>query len=143
MEEGESHFLAGVLSIALLTLACTPVRAQVLFGSVVGAVTDASGAAVPGATVKITNVQTSNKRTAQTDTGGAYTISTVPAGAPDLSQGNIPSETRAPTFRPSLMELTGASPPWAGLVRSIASILLDGRLMRDTSASERGMVSES
>ena len=80
MEEGESHFLAGVLSIALLTLACTPVRAQVLFGSVVGAVTDASGAAVPGATVKITNVQTSNKRTAQTDTGGAYTISTVPAG---------------------------------------------------------------
>ncbi len=55
---------AGALSIWLLIFVSTPVRAQVLFGSVVGAVTDASGAAVPGATVKITNMQTSNQRTA-------------------------------------------------------------------------------
>jgi hypothetical protein len=78
--KGSRIIWAGAFSIWLLALACTPVRAQVLFGSVVGAVTDASGAAVPGATVKITNVQTSNQRTAQTDNSGTYTISTVPAG---------------------------------------------------------------
>ena len=54
--------------------------AQVLFGSLVGSVTDASGAGVPGAVVKITEAQTNDTRTAQTNDSGTYTISTVPAG---------------------------------------------------------------
>jgi hypothetical protein len=54
--------------------------AQVLFGSLVGNVTDASGAGVPGAVVKITEAQTNESRTGQTNESGTYTISTVPAG---------------------------------------------------------------
>ncbi len=57
-----------------------PARAQVLFGSVVGTVSDASGGAVPAATVEITNLQTNDQRTVQTDNSGVYTVSTVPAG---------------------------------------------------------------
>src|SRR6185437_4731147 len=71
---------ACALSICLLALVSIPVRAHVLFGSVVGAVTDTSGAVVPGAAVQIVNVQTNDHRTAQTDNSGAYTISTVPQG---------------------------------------------------------------
>jgi Carboxypeptidase regulatory-like domain/TonB dependent receptor len=79
------------LSVRLLAVSCSlflclpaflslPARAQTLFGSLVGTVTDAGGAAVPDATVKITNLQTNDQRTVQTDNGGVYTVSTIPQG---------------------------------------------------------------
>jgi carboxypeptidase family protein len=46
--------------------------AQTFFGSLVGAVTDATGASVPNATVNVINTGTSERRTAQTDSGGNY-----------------------------------------------------------------------
>ena len=52
--------------------------AQVLYGSIVGNVTDASGAAVPGATVTITDQQRSLTRNEVTDDTGRCTFSTVP-----------------------------------------------------------------
>lgn len=66
-----------VLSLALLV---RPAPAQVLFGSMVGNVTDSSGAGVPAAVVKVTEMQTNESRTAVTNEAGTYTISTVPAG---------------------------------------------------------------
>jgi len=54
--------------------------AQVLFGSIVGNVTDGSGSAVGGATVKITEKSTNEARTVLTNEGGLYTITTVTAG---------------------------------------------------------------
>ncbi len=66
-----------ILSLAFLI---KPAAAQVLFGSVVGNVTDSSGAAVAGATVKITEMQTNETRSVVSNEGGTYTISTVPAG---------------------------------------------------------------
>jgi len=76
-------------------------RAQVLFGSVVGTVTDSTGAAVPGATVLITNTQTNQTRTSPTDGGGLYTISTVPAG---IYRVNI-SKTGFQTFQTASVEV--------------------------------------
>jgi hypothetical protein len=70
----------GALVASFAMLICNPAGAQVLYGSMVGTVTDQSGAAVPGAAVLITNVETNVKRNAETDAGGVYTISTVPAG---------------------------------------------------------------
>src|SRR5690348_7498091 len=69
-----------VAIISITALASRPAAAQVLFGSMVGNVTDASGAAVPGALVKITEMRTNESRTVVTNDGGTYTISTVPAG---------------------------------------------------------------
>lgn len=71
-----------VVVLALLSLAFSTqtVNAQVLFGSLVGNVTDASGAGVPGAVVKITETRTNDTRTVQTNESGVYTITTVPAG---------------------------------------------------------------
>ena len=65
---------------------CLPVffslqaKAQTLYGSVVGTVTDNTGAAVPDAQVVITDTQTNDARTVVTDNGGVYTVSTVPPG---------------------------------------------------------------
>lgn len=72
--------LAWTISVLLPALISNPAVAQVLFGSLVGTVTDKSGAAVPNATVEITETQTNDTRTVQTDAGGLYTVSTVPAG---------------------------------------------------------------
>jgi len=54
--------------------------AQVVSGSVVGSVTDASGGAIGGAIVKITQVQTNDSRSAVTNEVGGYTIATVTPG---------------------------------------------------------------
>ena len=70
-------FFALVLYVAFFV---KPATAQVLFGSMVGNVTDSSGAGVPGAAVKVTEMQTNESRTALTNEAGTYTISTVPAG---------------------------------------------------------------
>ncbi|PYT65370.1 MAG: hypothetical protein DMG39_29400, partial [Acidobacteria bacterium] len=43
-------------SIAALHVMCVPLSAQVRFGSVVGSVTDSTGATVPEATVTLTNL---------------------------------------------------------------------------------------
>jgi hypothetical protein len=47
---------------------------QTFFGSISGTVLDATGAAVPAATVTLTNLGTSEKRTMQSDTAGSYTF---------------------------------------------------------------------
>ncbi len=46
---------AAVVAVLALTLLATTARAQILFGSIVGTVTDSADLAVPGATVKITH----------------------------------------------------------------------------------------
>ena len=55
-------------------------EAQVLYGSIVGNVTDKSDAAISGATVKITNKGTNQTREAITNADGSFNFPTVQAG---------------------------------------------------------------
>ena len=64
----------------LCTLLIPEARAQVLYGSVTGTVSDQSGALVPGAKVSITNDATDLKRLATTDSAGGYRILDLPQG---------------------------------------------------------------
>src|SRR5581483_5122146 len=66
--------LLGAAMLACLVLLPTVSAAQVLYGSVVGNVRDASGATIPGATVTIINKGTSLQREATTTTDGSYSI---------------------------------------------------------------------
>jgi hypothetical protein len=73
--------LSGAIAlIAMLTLVSQAANAQVLFGSMVGNVTDPSGAAVPGASVKVTNVATNDVLSATSNDAGVYTIADLNAG---------------------------------------------------------------
>src|SRR5262249_58153953 len=65
--------VAAILVVAAL-IAAPPASAQTLYGSITGAVTDQSGAPVPGATVVATNAATALKGEATTDATGHYTI---------------------------------------------------------------------
>ena len=75
--------------LVLLTLVVLSVPsatwAQVLYGSVVGTVTDSNGAAVSGAKVEVTNRATGAVNSAMTDDSGVYKISDLQVGAYKLT----------------------------------------------------------
>lgn len=64
-------YFAGSLAISM---AATLAHGQTITGSVNGTVTDASGAALPGAKVTATNVQTNVSQSTDTSSSGVYTI---------------------------------------------------------------------
>src|SRR5581483_4807640 len=63
-----------------LALTCIAVSAQTTTGSISGSVSDSSGAVIPHATVRLTNVATQVATTAVTDATGDYLFPSVPAG---------------------------------------------------------------
>jgi hypothetical protein len=79
-----------VACVSVLALA-PALHAQYDNGSVVGTVKDPSGAAIPGATVTITNDATSISTTAKTDASGNYEV-------PELKVGTYTVTATAPTF---------------------------------------------
>jgi hypothetical protein len=68
------------IAAVLLFAPASTARGQVLYGSLVGTVTDSSGAAVPGATVTITQVETNQTRDTVASDVGSYTFTNVAAG---------------------------------------------------------------
>ena len=56
----------------ILAIISLPSSAQSSYGSIVGTVTDPSGAAVGGATVELTNAGTSERRTATSESSGNF-----------------------------------------------------------------------
>jgi hypothetical protein len=71
-----------LLTAALVCLALLPGRALAQYenGSIVGSVHDASGAVVPGATVKVTNIATGVVSTRQTNDSGDYEVPALRVG---------------------------------------------------------------
>ena len=88
-----------ILAATLLACAFLPQtgNAQVLYGSIVGAVEDQSGAIVPRAAIAITNKATSLTRETTTDEAGRYSILNVVPGSYDL-------KVTASGFRPLVRE---------------------------------------
>ena len=78
--------LAVTLMAALAFGLVAPVaNAQVLYGSIVGTVTDESGAVIPGAVVGILNTATGASQDTTTTEGGIYRFTNVQAGNYDVS----------------------------------------------------------
>jgi len=64
----------------LVCLVALELPAQVTTGTISGTVKDQSGAVLPGAAVKVTNVENGTVRTSATGSGGEYRIVSLPAG---------------------------------------------------------------
>src|SRR5438034_8514808 len=79
-------FDAFVALAVVLFICAVPGRAaaQVLYGSIVGDVKDSSGAAMPGATVLVTNNNTGFKRETVTDGVGHFNLADLPGGTYSL-----------------------------------------------------------
>ncbi len=81
------YFRASVLlcAVALLLMVQPLVLAQVTTGRIVGVVTDPSGAAVPGATVTISQTETAASITSTTDDSGSYNATALKIGTYTIS----------------------------------------------------------
>ncbi len=69
----------------LILIGIRQADAQLLYGSVVGTVTDNQGAVVPEAVVNVKQTETGETRSAVTNDSGAYPVSTISAGVYDVS----------------------------------------------------------
>jgi hypothetical protein len=67
-----------------LLLSAQQAAAQVLYGSIVGNVTDPTHAAVPDATVTIVETNTGQSRTAATNHAGPYSFPTLRSGTCEI-----------------------------------------------------------
>ena len=76
-----SKTLVVLLFVGLLAFAVTGVQAQITSTTLVGTVSDSTGAVVPGAQVSATNVDTNFKRTVQSNGEGAYRLEFLPVGS--------------------------------------------------------------
>ncbi len=76
-------FIGAVLSA--LSMSPGVVWAQMTTGTILGTVTDASGARVPGVKVTITNVGTGVRQTSETNSAGIYVVPTLIPGTYEVS----------------------------------------------------------
>src|SRR2546422_1042221 len=66
--------------LAFVVLAATSLVAQTFRGTILGTVTDPSGAMVSGAKVTVRNVNTGLERSTQTSADGSYSVPELPIG---------------------------------------------------------------
>jgi hypothetical protein len=85
------RIIAPLLAVLLLTFPLRTAAQGETTSAIVGQVSDASGAAVPGATVTVTNGETSLKRSAKTDDAGRFNF-------PQLKPGTYSVRVEAPGF---------------------------------------------
>lgn len=92
-----------VFGIAILCFATVLADAQVLYGSLVGNVTDPSNAAVPSATLRLVNKRTGVATETSTDSSGAYLFNNVQSGSFELecTAGGFKGYRRATVEVPS------------------------------------------
>jgi len=95
----------------------TPSHAQVLYGTLSGAVTDPSAAPLPGAKIEAVNVHTGVVQTATTDVTGAYSFKT-------LEPGEYRISITAPSF--SVLTQTGLIVNVNSVTRSDAQLKVAG-----------------
>ncbi len=74
------RFDAVILTLVAISFIPHAAGAQVLYGSIVGTVTDSTGATLPGATVSIEQQETKLARELVSDANGAYHFTAVPTG---------------------------------------------------------------
>src|ERR1700687_235141 len=79
------HFLLAPLSVLLGFIFATASYGQAVAGSIVGAVTDSSGGAVPHAQVVLTETRTGSARKVQANQNGFYSVPDILPGTYSLS----------------------------------------------------------
>jgi hypothetical protein len=87
-----SRLVTGILAFALLIAGPHQARAQVLYGSIIGAVIDQSNAVVPNASITLVSKDAGASRSGTTDEGGRYSFVNLLPGLYDL-------KVTAPGFR--------------------------------------------
>ena len=139
-----SRLVARVLGVVmLLSASAVPGRAQTQ-GGISGLVTDSSGAAVPGATVTVTNTATRGTRNTTTNVEGLYTFPAVPPGTYALKvelQGFKTAEIRS--FKVDVQETVRVDVPLqVGALDETVTVIGESTLL-NTQSTTIGTVIEN
>ncbi len=84
--------------LALLILFTSAAFGQLTTADILGTVTDSTGASIPNASVTLTNLETNQTRTAQTNAAGDYIF-------PLLQVGHYAVNVAAPGFKTSTQDI--------------------------------------
>lgn len=125
--------LAGIASEA---------RAQVLYGSVIGSVTDTAGSSVSGATLRLTNTGTNQARETASDENGNFIFTSVPGGTYSISvkkEGFQAFSIGALTVTPDSKVRVDASLR-VGNVQEVIEITASGAAIQTDSAEVRAEI---
>ncbi|HEX4641956.1 MAG TPA: carboxypeptidase regulatory-like domain-containing protein, partial [Candidatus Acidoferrales bacterium] len=82
---GILKFMRGFFVVLVMCAAASVVSGQTFRGTVLGTVTDVSGATVPGATVTVRNTETGLLRTTESQADGSYRVPELPIGNYDVT----------------------------------------------------------
>ena len=82
-----------LLFVVVFLLMATFSPAQTFRGTILGSVTDTSGAVIPGTTVKVRNVDTGLERVTQTSADGSYNVPELPIGTYNVTCSQTGFET--------------------------------------------------
>src|SRR6185436_17637903 len=139
MRRGRTGFSwwCGVIVVWCVCMGTRPAGAQVGSGDITGVLTDPSGAAVPGATVTVTNVATNRQRAVSSTSEGAYTAASLPPGEYRLE---ISQSGFAPIRREGITVVTGQKTRVdfslaVGTVGEVVRVTSDASMLRSESAS--------
>src|ERR1700761_2738079 len=88
--------LARLLLVVFMAVFISAANAQISPGRITGSVKDPQGAAVPGATIKLTNPSTGFERTASTDGSGQFNF-------PELALGTYQLTIDKPGFKTTVL----------------------------------------
>src|SRR5579872_467439 len=75
----------GFLLAAMICAIAFTAGGQTFRGTILGSVTDASGASIPGATVTVKNTETGLTRTTESQADGSYSVPELPIGRYDVT----------------------------------------------------------
>ncbi|HEV2419708.1 MAG TPA: carboxypeptidase-like regulatory domain-containing protein [Terriglobia bacterium] len=130
------------LALAVLALVM-PLQAQIE-ASITGTVTDNSGAAIPGATVTVTNIENGFARQVKTDAGGRYDAPSLPLGRYDVTAETTGFKSEVKTGltlvvgEKALVNLTLQ----VGEVKQVVTVKDEGPVVNVTSQETSGLVGE-
>ena len=85
MTKSRLVLLTVIAGLLLGLSSAVPLRAQSIYGTITGTVSDQSGAVVPGASVLLKNGATGEVRKSDTNNEGYFSYSSVPAGTYSLT----------------------------------------------------------
>src|SRR5690348_10102556 len=149
MQCGKRHIAARVWQTSaflavILVLACLQVVAQTSVGTILGVVKDSSGAVVPGATVTIQNVETSETRTATTGDDGSYRVPALAVGhySVKIEKSGFQTQTQQNLVLNVTQELVANATLQVGSSAQEVVVTSEAPLVNTTTSTLGGLVDE-
>lgn len=136
-------FGAFAFLIALIVTA-VPLLSQIPTGTILGIVKDSSGAAVAGAAVSVTNVETNQARTGTTESDGSYRFPALPVGryTVKIEMTGFRSESRENVLLNVAQEQTINATLQVGATQQEVVVTGEAPLVNITTSSLGGLVND-